>query len=462
MNRKSIYYKSKINIIITSVIILCGVIISMLMALNILKIKDSYPAVNSARLVTKDALDNIEDNFTGKNFNSLDKFNFKIKVLDLKGNILYNSYDNKSGVEDIASSIGYDMNFSSLNDGLIKYSSPVIVNGMQVGNSVFYIKKGMLFKNNDTWDMLIIFLPTLISFLIVLCRELYSIHTIKNEFVKPVAELNISADAIIKGDFNKKIIYNSNTEIGKFCASFEMMRDELKDSIERERRLEDSRKELITCISHDLRTPIASIKAYSDGILDGVAKDPDSIKRYLNVISKKTEVLTKLINDLFEHCQIELNKLSINKTEIYSGEFLKSIAYELSLEFENSTQQFEALDMPNVLINIDKLRIEQVIYNLIQNAKKYTPPDGKIVFGAEIEDDYLKIFVKDNGYGIKSEDIPFIFDKFYRGEKARSTDKGGSGLGLSICKYIVENHGGQIFVESGSSGSNFYFVIPKV
>lgn len=462
MNRKSIYYKSKINIIITSLIILCGMILSMFTALYILKSRNSYPAVNNARLVTKDALDNIKSNFTSKSFNGLSKFNFKIKILDLRGNILYNSYDNKSGVEDIASSIGYDINFSSLNDGLIKYSSPVIVNEMQMGTSVFYIKKDILLKNNNTRDMLIIFLPSLIAIIIVICREIYNLHTIKNKFVKPVAQLNISADAIIKGDFGKIIKYNSDTEIGKLCASFEMMRDELKGSIERERRLEDSRKELITCISHDLRTPIASIKAYSDGIMDGVAKDPDSIKRYLNVISKKTEVLTKLINDLFEHCQIELNKLSINKKEIYSGEFLKSIAYELSLEFENSTQQFEAKGMPNVLINVDKLRIEQVIYNLIQNAKKYTPPDGKIVFGAEIEDDYLKIFVKDNGYGIKSEDIPFIFDKFYRGEKARSTDKGGSGLGLSICKYIVENHGGQIFVESGSSGSNFYFVIPKV
>ena len=462
MNRKSIYYKSKINIIIPSLIILCGMIISMFTALKILKIRNSYPAVNNARLITKTALDNIESNFSSKDFNSLDKFNFKIKVLDLRGNILYNSYDNKSGVEDIASSIGYDMNFSSLNDGLIKYSSPVIENGTQVGTAIFYIKKAMLFKNNEARDMLIIFLPSIIVLLIVICRGIYNLHLIKNEFVKPVAELNKSADAIIKGNFDKKIIYNSDTEIGKLCASFEMMRDELKDSIERERRLEDSRKELITCISHDLRTPIASIKAYSDGILDGVAKDPDSIKRYLIVISKKTEVLTKLINDLFEHCQIELNKLSINKKEIYSGEFLKSIAYELSLEFENSTQQFEASGMPNVLINIDKLRIEQVIYNLIQNSKKYTPPDGKIIFGAEMEDDYLKIYVKDNGYGIKSEDMPFIFDKFYRGEKARSTDKGGSGLGLSICKYIVENHGGQIFVESCSSGSNFYFVIPKV
>ena len=462
MNRKSIYYKSKINIIIISGIILCGMIISMFTALYVLKIRNSYPAVNNARLVTKAALDNIESNFTSKDYNSLSNFNFKIKVLDLRGNILYNSYDNKSGVEDIVSSIGYDLYFSSLNEGLIKYSSPVIVNGAQAGTAVFYLKKGLIFKNNDKRDMLIIFLPSLIALLIIICRGVYNLHTIKNEFVRPVADLNMSADAIIKGDFDKIIKYNSDTEIGKLCASFEMMRDELKDSIERERRLEDSRKELITCISHDLRTPIASIKAYADGIMDGVAKDPDSIKRYLNVISKKTEVLTKLINDLFEHCQIELNKLSINKKEIYSGEFLKSIAYELSLEFENSTQQFEATGMPDILINIDKLRIEQVIYNLIQNAKKYTPPDGKIIFGAEIEDDYLKIFVRDNGYGIKSEDIPFIFDKFYRGEKARSTDKGGSGLGLSICKYIVENHGGQIFVESGSSGSNFYFVIPKV
>lgn len=462
MNKGSIYYRARADAAFIITVILCGLLVSMFLTLSALKSKSSYPAVNNARIIIKDALNCIEDNFNSRNFRDLNNFSFKIQIIDLKGNILYNNYNDRFGNEDIAVSVGYDLNFSSINGDLIKYSSPIIVDGTQTGTSIFYIEKSSLFKTNPAGDLFVIFLPLLISLIIVACKLVYNAYVIKNEFVSPIIEMNRSADAIMRGDFDKKIKYNSDTEIGKLSASFEMMRDELKDSIEREKSLEDSRKELVTCISHDLRTPIASIKAYADGIMDGIAKDPDTISRYLSVINKKAEILTKLINDLFDHCQIELNKLSINKKEVYSGDFLRHVSEELSLEFKNSPHKFEATEMPDVLINIDRLRIEQVIYNLIQNAKKYTPDGGTIIFGAEIEDDYLKIFIKDNGYGVSSADLPFIFDKFYRGEKARNSDRGGSGLGLSICKYIVENHGGQIFVESSGQGSNFYFVIPKV
>lgn len=461
MKTKNIYHKIKLDSFLTIAIILTGIIASMLIAHHILNIKSSYPSVNNARIVTEMSQSYIANNFYKRNFNKLNKLEFKTQILDISGKILFNNYNSKSGSIDIASSVDYDMNFSSLNKNTVKYSSPIVLNGTQVGTSIFYINKNSVIPSNLSRDIFIIFLPCLLSLLIITAKLVYNIHAAKSEFINPISELNRSADAIIRGNFNKKIEYNSSTEIGKLCASFEMMRDELKDSIEREKRLENSRKELITCISHDLRTPIASIKAYVDGIMDGIAKDKDTVFKYMSVIDKKTQVLTKLINDLFEHCQIELNKLSIKKKEIYSREFLNHISSELSLEFKNSNQQFEVTSMPDVLINIDNLRIEQVIFNLIQNARKYTPDDGKITFGAEIEDDYLKIFVKDNGYGIDTTDIPFIFDKFYRGEKMRNSDKGGSGLGLSICKYVVESHGGQIFVESNSNGSMFYFVLPK-
>ena len=462
MKTKSIYYRMKSNIFFSISAILAGIIISMLMASHVIEEKNSYPAVNNVRILTKDAEDYIESNFKSSNFAGLNKFKFKVQVLDLKGNILFNNYDNRSGPVDVAASVGYDMNFSSINNNTVKYSAPATVKGIQKGTSIFYIDKNNVIKTNKALDIFMIFFPSLLAFIIAALNLLHSVCTIKEDFVNPISELNSSADAIIRGDFTQKIKYSSGTEIGKLCASFEMMRDELKDSIERERRIENSRKELITCISHDLRTPIASIRAYVDGIMDGIAKDKDTLMRYLAVINKKTQTLTKLINDLFEHCEIELNKLSIEKEETYSGDFLRHIAEELSLEFKNSPHEFEASDMPDVLINIDRLRIEQVIYNLIQNAKKYTPEGGKITFGAEIEDDYLKVFVKDNGFGIDPADMPFIFDKFYRGEKTRNSDKGGSGLGLSICRYIVESHGGQIFAQSSGKGSNFYFVLPKV
>lgn len=445
-------------------IMILGIAVSMITAVFKFKYYSSYPAVNKARYETKNALDYVEDNFKNKNFKYLNKFNFKTMILDIHGNVLYNNSVFKLSGGSLKESVSYDMNFSDMNPDIIKFSSPVEVNGSQAGNAVFFIKKNFIIKNSLKQDIILIFLPIFIALGIISIILFYGIYTDRKQIINPIVALNSSAKAIIRGNFDVKINYNSNTEIGKLCANFEKMRDELKDSIERERRIEDSRKEIITCISHDLRTPIASIKAYVDGIMDGIAKDKNTVFRYLSVIEKKTRVLTKLINDLFEHCQIELHKLSIDKKEIYSGDFLNSISDEMRLEFKNSSHKFKASEhMPNVLINIDALRIEQVIYNLVQNAVKYTPEEGTIMFEAEIEDDYLKISVKDNGYGIDYEDMPFIFDKFYRGEKTRNSDRGGSGLGLSICKYIVEKHGGQIFVQSKKNkGTNFYFVLPKL
>lgn len=464
MRTKGIYSALKTN----SIFIICIMFISMLFsgiaAFFIIKNSSSYPAVNNCRIITKNASDYIEVNFNTKDFRKLNAYKFKTEIIDIKGNILYNNYDNNNGIINIKENIDYDMNFSSLNSCIIKYSSPIVINGVQVGNAVFFIEKQSIIKNNIYANLFIILLPLMVSFILIIIKLIISINDAKKNFIDPVSDLNKSADAIIIGNFDKKIKYNSDTEVGKLCSSFEMMRDELKDSIERERKLENSRKELITCISHDLRTPISSIKAYVDGIMDGLAEDRDTLSRYLSVISRKTDTLTKLINDLFEHCQAELDELSIEKKEIYSGELLQHISNELMLEFKNTSYTFEvSKNMPDVLINADSSRIEQVIFNLVQNAKKYTPQGGKIMMEAELEDGCLKISVKDNGYGVDSMDLPFIFNKFYRGEKARNSDNGGSGLGLSICKYIVEKHDGQIFVESSKgSGSNFYFVIPII
>ena len=464
MNKNSISSKVNLSSIFIVITMILGIGASIMVAVFTINSINSYPTANGARIMTKSAVDSIEVNFNNANFIGLAGLNFKTQILDLKGNILFNNYDEKLGNMDISENVSYDMNFSDSHKDIIKYSAPIIVDGAQVGTSIFYIPKVYLMENTLVKDVFTIFLPLIFALLIIFARLLLDAYQAKKQFVKPILELNNSAEAIIKGDFNIKIKYNNNTEVGKLCANFEMMRDELKESIERERRLENSRKELIICISHDLRTPIASIKAYVDGIMDGIAKDTDTVFRYLSVINEKTQVLTKLINDLFEHCQAELDELKINKVEVYSGDFLKHMSDELSLEFINSPFMFEASkDMPNVLINIDVLRIEQVIYNLIRNAEKYTEDGGKIIFGAELEDDYLKVYVKDSGYGIDSKDLPFIFDKFYRGEKTKNLARGGSGLGLPICKYIIEKHGGQIFVESGTlNGSNFFFVIPKI
>lgn len=464
MKNGKIFLQIRKSAVFIICLIFLSTVFSALIAFNILRSRSPYMTSNSARIETKSAIDYIESGFKEKDFSKLDEFEFKTEIIDLNGHIIYDNFDNAKGNVDIDESVGYDFNFSYINRNIVKYSVPVVIKGSQAGIAIFFIDKNYVSKNNSLEETFFIILPFLISGFIISIRLLFSIKSAKKEVIIPINDLNKSSEAIMRGNFKNKIKYNSETEIGRLCANFEKMRDELECSIEREKKLESSRKELITCISHDLRTPISSIKAYVDGIKDGMADDPETLNRYLNVIGRKTEILAKLIDDLFEHCQAELEKLKIEKKEVYSGEFLKHVSDELKLELENSGYEFEvSQDMPDVLINIDSSRIEQVINNLVQNSRKYTPKGGKIMLQAEIEDNCLKISIKDNGYGIDNMDIPYIFDKFYRGEKMRGSDPGGSGLGLSICKYIVEKHDGQIFVESKKGkGSSFYFIIPKI
>ena len=224
-----------------------GILLSLFESVHIINSRGSYPYVNNARMETKPAIDIIEENYNQRDFSRLKNFKLKIQIIDTDGIILYNSFDKASGKADIKSMSGYDMSFSALNKDIVKYSSPVVVNGKQSATAVFYLKKDTVIKNNLYKDIFIIILPVSIAFLIVIAVLLSHVYLVKKQIVDPIKELECSADAIIKGNFDKKIKYNSNTEVGRLCASFEMMRDELKDSMEREKHLENSRKELITC-----------------------------------------------------------------------------------------------------------------------------------------------------------------------------------------------------------------------
>jgi signal transduction histidine kinase len=272
----------------------------------------------------------------------------------------------------------------------------------------------------------------------------------------------MATNEVRKGNYRLNLHCEQGNEIGKLTQSFDMMGKELEQSLLTREKLERERKELVANISHDIKTPIASIKAYSEGLRDGIADHPEMAKKYIDVILEKANSLTKLVNDLLEHSLQDLGNFKINLVECYSQQMLINIITPLQIQLSaqgcNLTIDGE---IPDVLIKADIMRLEQVIANIIQNAVKYTKL-GKIIFKAVIEDNCLLISIKDNGMGIPPEEIPFIFERFYRGEHAKNSKVDGSGLGLSICKYIVEQHGGNIFVESAvDKGSTFYFTIPK-
>lgn len=281
---------------------------------------------------------------------------------------------------------------------------------------------------------------------------------ISRTVLKPLKEIYHATEEVIEGNLDYPIKYGKRDEIGRFIHGFDLMRSHLKKSIEHQQQYERARKQLIASISHDLRTPLASIKGYVEGLEDGIARNEEMQKKYYRVIKSKTDQLDRLIEDLFEFSKFELEQLSIDKGLVNSRGFFQETLQNAQLDYQNVELIMEE-PLPSVSLNIDSGRIKQVMANLIDNAVKYG--GTKVVMKVEIRDGFLQVSIVDNGQGINEEDLPLIFKPFFRGEKSRSRESGGTGLGLAIVKYIVEAHGGKIDVKSEpGKGSQFTFTLP--
>ncbi|MGV2940502.1 sensor histidine kinase [Mesobacillus sp. LC4] len=281
---------------------------------------------------------------------------------------------------------------------------------------------------------------------------------ISRTVLHPLKEIYHATEEVIEGNLDYKIRYGKQDEIGRFIQGFNLMREHLKKSIEQRQQYERSRKQLIASISHDLRTPLASIKGYVEGLEDGIAKNEEMQKKYYRVIKSKTDQLDRLIEDLFEFSKFELEQLSIDKNLVNSSEFFQDAFHSAQLDYRE-VELVLAGAMPSVSLNIDSGRIKQVMVNLIDNAVKYG--GTTIIMKIEKQGSFIQVSIKDNGQGISAEDLPNIFNPFFRGEKSRSRESGGTGLGLAIVKYIIETHGGEIQVTSEpGKGSEFTFTLP--
>ena len=281
---------------------------------------------------------------------------------------------------------------------------------------------------------------------------------ISRTVLHPLKEIYHATEEVIEGNLDYKIRYGKQDEIGRFIQGFNLMRDHLKKSIEQRQQYERSRKQLIASISHDLRTPLASIKGYVEGLEDGIAKNVEMQQKYYRVIKSKTEQLDRLIEDLFEFSKFELEQLSIDKNLVNSSEFFQEAFQSAQLDYRE-VELVLAGEMPAISLNIDSGRIKQVMANLIDNAVKYG--GTKIIMEIEKQGSFVQVSIKDNGQGIHAEDLPYIFNPFFRGEKSRSRESGGTGLGLAIVKYIIEAHGGEIQMTSEfGKGSKFTFTLP--
>jgi len=299
--------------------------------------------------------------------------------------------------------------------------------------------------------------------LLIACTSIVSGIIISSVF-KPLDELHRATENIMSGNMDYEIRYKKNNEMGRYCQAFEQMRVQLRESLSRQAALEQSRKELIASISHDLRTPLASIRGYVEGLEDGIANDEEKFNRYIAVIKNKTAYLDNQIESLFQYSQLELSGGAPDLCRRNADEMLGAILEPYGVEFTDSNIRLDVVrPFPGVAILADESSLSQVFDNLIANAKRHVGECGVITVQATADDRYLTVAVSDNGSGIAPEDLPHVFEQFYRAEKSRSRHYGGAGLGLAICKKAIEHHGGTIWAESlPNMRTTFRFTLPVV
>lgn len=228
------------------------------------------------------------------------------------------------------------------------------------------------------------------------------------------------------------------------------------------RQVEEMRKDFVANVSHELRTPLSIFRGYLETLLDDPQQPTDELVRILEVMDRHADRLTLLVEDILSLAQLESAGARLDFTEVYLPDFLASILRDWEKRFADKLLR-ESLEAPNDLpvIAADEHRLQEVVYNLLDNAVKYSQPEGRITVRAERLGDYVRISVADEGIGIPTRDLPRIFERFYRAEKARSRQLGGTGLGLSIVKHIAQLHGGTVDAHSEvGQGANISVTLP--
>ena len=289
----------------------------------------------------------------------------------------------------------------------------------------------------------------------------------------PLVKLKKATQNIKEGNLDFVLDVEGNDEFSELCQDFEEMRCRLKESTEEKNLIDNEnkeetdrvRREWITNITHDLKTPITAVKGYVEGIMDGVADTPEKMDRYVRTIYNKTNEMDHLINELTFYSKIDTNRIPYTFSKLNVEDYFADCAEEVGLELETRGIELVYANYveKDVMVIADGEQIRRVIHNIISNAIKYMDkPKGIIQIRIKDVGDFIQIEIEDNGKGIGPKDLPYIFDRFYRTDVSRNSSKGGSGIGLSIVKKILEDHGGKVWATSRLGiGTIMYFVLRK-
>ena len=278
-----------------------------------------------------------------------------------------------------------------------------------------------------------------------------------------VGGLILSNSGAVTANYWLSEVYDD--EIGEICHDVELMRGELQFEKKQSMKMRENEKNLLACMSHDMKTPLFAISSHVEAIRDGIVSTEEEINQYIEVILNRVKIMEKLIEDILEHAEVEMQELSINPKNYFTTEFFPDIFEKIRQDFASHGNQVHLSEIPKYSLQIDPFRIQQVIFNIASNALKYSDNKTDLYITCNTlsldKGTYFVVTMRDEGRGISASDLPFVFERFYRGEKARSSKIPGSGLGLHISKYIIEKHGGWIECDSViGEGTTVSFSLP--
>lgn len=435
-------------------IIFAAVIITLLLAQSLKKTLDSFDLQEpegqylvNANDIIKSSRVFLETRDAAMLSAALQQSGYILELYDSKGSVLFSNkekatYGKKTDINNILSRTdpGEKILIIQPENNLDKEYAIAVIDVNKKKPEPDKIKNRVL---GHLWILCAIFI---LSAVIVFILIYYDI-------IRPFKKLEFFAGELAKGNLEVTLSQDRKNLFGAFTWAFDMLRCELKTSREREAESEKTKKELVAALSHDIRTPTASIRAYAECLKSLPEKSSARGERYIDVILKKTDEITKLSQDMFMHAIMDLGKLEITPGAYQSRELLNDIIEPLILQYENRIVITSAI--PDVGIITDKQRLAQVCGNIISNCAKYSQ-GSCIQINSYISEDKLICRFRDFGKGVSSEDIPFLFDRFYRGKNAKESGQPGSGLGLFISKYIMEKTEGGInafnWHEDGESG----------
>lgn len=411
---------------------------------------------NSAKLEDKEYLDEINESLKNKSS----------YIIVRKGDDIYYTGNSKGSENIFAKLPGYGSDVPDAETGyyyndmkkLVKQLDFTFLDGQQ-GSFFIVTKVSSLISRKMLIDMILAFVLILIFTSIILTQW------IKKGVFTPINQLNIAMQNIAEGNLEYRLASDEKGEIGELYRNYEDMRLRLKESTDEKFEHEKQNRELISNISHDLKTPITAIKGYVEGIMDGVADTPEKMDKYIKTIYNKANDMDRLINELTIYSGIDNNRIPYDFHRINVSDYFGDCVEEVGLDLEskNIELNYDNLVSPETQIIADPEQLKRVINNIIGNSVKYLDKShGVIDIRILDEVDSIRVEIEDNGKGIAAKDLPNIFERFYRTDASRNSAQGGSGIGLSIVKKIIEDHGGYIWATSKEKeGTCMHFVIRK-